>query len=337
MFSKKKEDIEDLKFLVPIQYYAETVLGLTDWRQVGSTGNLVAPKIQFKKAFSDDMSSLVVDLEKNCFWRNSGKGINPQGSIIDFIMNTSNVEFDDALGILVDFANTYLADSVDREEFKREAEQIRRSKAVIQEVKEFRLPARFKNNKRVFAYLCGCPKRMLEPKIVGYMLDNGYLYQSFDCKCVFVSYKDEIPVFACIRDTDWEHRITYGVSGSLVDHGWWLDNNSSVMVVTEAVVDALAYMSLLDLKGQDFEKYNYLALTGCKKLQCIKHHLEEEPDKYNKIILAFDNDEAGETATKKAIELLKELKFKGKIVIAKPQYGKDINDDLIQLKKRRAA
>ena len=104
------------------------------------------------------------------------------------------------------------------------------------------------------------------------------------------------------------------------------------LVVTEAVVDAMAFMSILYLKGERYKKYNYLALTGTKKIQAIRYHLEQDPT-INKIILGFDNDEAGRIADEKTREMLKEMNWQGNIQTFAPPYGKDFNDSLIYIKE----
>lgn len=318
MFKKTKKDIEFLKNNIPLQYYAENCLGITEWKQIGNS--LIAPKVKYAMPNANDLSSLVIDCDKNCFWRNSGKGRNPTGSIIDLIMNTSDVDVKEASEILVKFANTFLNGVIDE---NAEISTYKPKKGVK---KEFKLPLPYKNKKRLFAYMVNF--RQIEKPIYNYFIENKFMYQSIDCKCIFVSYNDEgVPIFGCVRDTNWNERITYGISGSDVNHAFYINNHSKTMIVTEAVVDAMAYMSILSLKDIDFKKYNYLALTGASKINCIKYHLEKD-DSIKKILLAFDNDEAGETAYKKTVKMLKDMDWKGEIVKANAKHGKDINDEL---------
>lgn len=322
------EDIEYLKQNIPIQFYAETVLGITEWIQM--RGGKIKPLVKFQKPNSDDMSSLVVDLEKNCFWRNSGRGRNPSGSILDFIMNTADVDISDAIQILVDFGNQYLSNSIDVESVKKQNKKLKKQNSMMQQVKDFSLPLKYKNTHRLYAYIV--QHREIEKDVYDYFMNNHFMYQSWDCKCIFVSYDNEVPVFACVRDTNWNERITYGVAGSFVDHGFYIDNHSNTLVVTEAVIDAMAYMSLLSLQNKDYKTINYLALTGCSKIQCIKYHLEKDK-KINRLILAFDKDKAGKTANKKAREMLNEMKWNGEIIDYYPVHGKDVNDELIYFKE----
>lgn len=318
---KDAKTLEYLKKVIPIQSYAEHELGITEWKQGRS---YISPDIKFARPDANDYSSLVIDPERNCFWRNSGKGKRTTGSIVDFIMCVKDCETQEAIDILFDFGNAYLNDA--------DMHNTIITKKVLPVNKEFRLPLKYKNDRRLYAYIV--KHRQIEPEIYHYFIDNGYMYQSRDCKCIFVSYKDDTPIFACVRDTNWNRRITYGVSGSKVEHGFYIDNGSKTLIVTEAVIDAMAYMSLLYLHNKSYKDYNYLALTGCTKIECIKCHCTEQM--FDKIILAYDNDSAGQKAYKKTLEMLKEMNWKGKIVNAAPHKVKDINDELIAEKQNKS-
>ena len=198
--------------------------------------------------------------------------------------------------------------------------------------REFKLPLRHPCDdphtgyKRLFAYLVGF--RKITPHVYDYFIDNNYMYQDLTGKCIYVSYnEDGVPVFGCVRDTNWNERITYGVTGSDADHAFYINNHSNKMVVTEAVIDAMAYMSLFDLNGDDFAKFNYLALTGCSKYKCIKYWLEKDPS-IETIYLALDNDKAGENARTHTKKMLSDMHWDGKIVDVRAEHGKDINDEL---------
>lgn len=330
MFKKTTADIEFLKETVSIQSYAENILGITEWTQ--QNGSFVKPKMQYAVPNSNDFSSLSINLEENYFVRFSGKGITPKGDIINFIRNTEDCDYVEAVEKLIEYGNTYLGDSIDRETISRKTQNNKRKYQNINS--EFKLPLKYNNNKRLIKYMLSC--RQINKSVVYYMLDNNFMYQSWDCKAIFVSYDDGIPVFACVRDTNWNERITYGVKGSNSKHGWYMDNHSNSLVVTEAVVDAMAYMSILDLNSKDFLSANYLALTGCSKIGCIEYQLKQHP-KINEIFLAFDVDDAGEDARKKAKMLLNKIKFSGKIHDVRAKHGKDINDELKYLKSQEAA
>ncbi len=314
-----KYDLEELK-RIPIQYYAEAVLGLTEWEQIGS--NKIRPHLKSVIPDSGDFSSLVIDLTKNCFWRNSGKGNHTSGSIIDFVANTSDCSTKEAIDILVNFSNNdFSIDYCQKPLYNHNT---------VIKAKDLILPQKHKNDNRLYAYMT--KRRKIEDNVYHYMIDNQYMYQSWDCYAVFVSYKDGIPVFACKRDTNWNERITYNISGSMSEWGFYIDNKSDTMVVTEAVVDAMAYQSLLYIQNKDYKNLNYLALTGAGKIKCIEYHLQNDAN-ISKVILAFDNDKAGKTARTKTKTMLKQMQWNGKVIDYIPCDGnKDVNDVLIQKK-----
>lgn len=335
----KKLDLKFLKENVPIQYYAEVVLGICEWRQL-SNGFLTPNLHSRKRKDANDYSSLVIDPINNCFWRNSGKGSNPQGSIIDFIINVDECNNQEAIRRLQEFVSVYLPNLSNDNNFDDIKPDYKFSKKKVEEMTkltqdvspDFRLPNKYKDYKRLYAYMIG--KRKIENHVYDYFVDSGFLYQDYRCSACFVSYDDNnIPVFACIRDTNWSERITYGVRGSSVNHAFYINNHKKTLVVTEAVIDAMAFMSILHLKKERYKKYNYLALTGTKKIASIRYHLEQDPT-INKIILGFDNDEAGISAEKKTREMLKEMGWRGKIQTFYPPYGKDFNDSLIYIKEQ---
>src|SRR5699024_11699080 len=85
-----------------------------------------------------------------------------------------------------------------------------------------------------------------------------------------------------------------------------MNDESNRLVLTESLFDALSFKEVDD-------KANYIALTGVQKTskvkRYIKDHLTEFTDK--KIVIAFDNDNAGDKGTKEFEEFL----TKNKIVI----------------------
>ena len=334
----KKLDLDFLKANVPIQFYAEVELGISEWKQLGN--GFLTPNLHIRKRpDSNDYSSLVIDPVNNCFWRNSNKGSNPSGSIIDFIINVNSCDNRAAIKKLREFVEQYLPTLSKDTDFESIKPDYKYSKKKVEKMLEltkdvspdFRLPNKYKNYNRLFAYMIG--KRQIEKSVYDYFIKSGFLYQDWRCSACFVSYDDAgVPVFACIRDTNWNERITYGVKGSSVNHAFYINNHKKTLVVTEAVVDVMAFMSILSLKNERYKKYNYLALTGTKKIASIRYHLEQDPT-IDKIILGFDNDEAGRIADQKTREMLKEMGWTGTIQTFNPPYGKDFNDSLIYIKE----
>ena len=316
---------------IPLQVYAEDTLVITEWKQ---RGEYIKPDIKFAAPDANDFSSLSINLSENFFKRFSGKGRTPKGNIVNFIMNVHDVDKETAQNILLDYANLYFSDLADRKSIVARAKK----PVAVKIDKDFKLPLPYSNNNRVIEYLLDC--RKLNKEVVFYLIKNNYLYQSIDGKCVFVSYENDTPVFGCVRDTNWNKRITYGVKNSKIENGWFLKGDinrqpSNKLVVTEGVLDVLSFASLVDLQGKEFDflQYNLLALTGCEKLMCIEYQLKQNPH-INELYLAFDNDEAGNIALNKTKEMLKEIHYSGKVHIVKIKHGKDLNEELKFRKKQ---
>lgn len=117
------------------------------------------------------------------------------------------------------------------------------------------------------------------------------------------------------------------VENSMKKVAWFVDNNSTSLFVCEAPVDALSVMSLLKLGGKDYNKYSYLAQSGCSSTSSLLYHVKNNPQ-ISKVYLCYDNDTAGKEALMKATRELHESGFKGSIINKIPK-NNDFNDDLL--------
>ena len=118
------------------------------------------------------------------------------------------------------------------------------------------------------------------------------LYQDQMGNCVFVSYnKDKQPVFACKRGTSTEKRFVADVKNSDYEQGFYINNGSEKLIVTESVIDAMSIMSILKAKGIDYKSYDYLPLAGAAKFESLMNHLHDDVTK--EVNLALDNDKGG--------------------------------------------
>ena len=102
----------------------------------------------------------------------------------------------------------------------------------------------------------------------------------------------------------------------------------------ESSIDLLSYATMLKLKGMDWHRINLIALSGVyqtkvnieeSKLPIAVEKFLNKETQIDEIILHFDNDNAGRSATKAFQYLLKD-KYKVRDIPA--PYGKDINDYL---------
>lgn len=256
--------------------------------------------------------SIRIDPEKNLFYRNS---TGEAGSIIDFIIAFSGKDLKGAIKELENFSGEHksvLASCLMHEESNAKG-------------LELSLPPKSKDNKNVYAYLI--KTRGIDKEVVNWMFQKRYLYQDIFKNCVFVSYKDNVPVFASLRGTNTYRRFLADISGSDYTHGLLFtgEKKEETLIITESSIDAMSLMTL-------GKKGDFLALSGVNKTEPVINHLSKGV--YKNIVLALDNDAAGRTAIEKIKKevLEKGLLLEENITILIPS-EKDWNEDLLRGKE----
>lgn len=278
--------------------------------------------------------SVMIDVQKNCFWRNSRfiKGFKGgAGSIIDFMM-----EFGEEPDYKAAMRRIALIYGIDGEKsptihYQQKAVQEITSKAEkknkILTCKGVELPEKAKNTNQVFRYLLW---RGISSKVIKYFLARKLLYEDVYSSCVFVSPHED---FACVRGTG-KKRFLMDCKGSDYDRCFFFKGkaNARTIIVAESVIDIMSIMTYLEIKGKWHGNYAYLALAGTGKINAIFTHLKQEPQ-INHIVLCLDQDEAGCAADERVLERLKKIEFPGRCDIKKPPVKscKDWNDYIMTL------
>lgn len=266
--------------------------------------------------------SVIIDPEKNCFWRNSGRGTNPQGSVIDFAMNfvhSGNLE-----ASLEELSQQVGGTSYP---VRREREHPATAKTVEKVSLKDHLPGRNRDMRRAYAYLT--KTRWIDPDVVQDFVDRKMLYQDVKGNCVFLAYgADGEPNFATFRGTLSERKFLGDIKGSDYTHDFYISNGADKLIVTESVIDAMSVMSILKGQNHDFQGYDYLVQAGTKKYDAVLTQLQEHPE-VNEVLLAMDHDIAGVKGMQKVQELIGEFPEERKVSIhvPDPQY-KDWNEVL---------
>lgn len=278
--------------------------------------------------------SVMIDVQKNCFWRNSrfAKGFKGgAGSTIDFIM-----EFGGEPDYKAAMRRIALMYGIDGEKpptihYQQKAvpkttpRAEKEKKVVTREGVD--LPKKGENTNRVFRYLLG---RGISNKVIKYFLARKLLYEDIHSNCVFVSPHED---FACVRGTG-KNRFLMDCEGSNYDQCFFFKGkaNARTIIVAESVIDIMSIMTYLEMKGEWYGNYAYLALAGTGKIHAIFTHLKQEPQ-INRIVLCLDQDEAGCTADERVFEELREIEFPGRCDIKKPPVKecKDWNDYIMSL------
>ena len=264
--------------------------------------------------------SVIIDTDKNCFWRNSVYQRGDKrgaGSVIDFAMEF--MSFTEPKKAMRELALIYgiSGDSEEVSFLKKE-----RSVSSAKHTDVIELPPASDNAKKVYAYLS--QKRKIDISVIRYFLSNELLYQEKKYgNCVFVS---ENKKFACMRSTA-DKKFVGDVIGSDYNECFFFrpSEKSTSLIVAESVIDIMSIMTIFYQNKKRYTEYSYLALAGTNKLHSLYYHLEKEKD-IKTVILAFDNDEAGEKAKASAISELS--KYNVEIKIYNPASEKDWNEYL---------
>lgn len=267
--------------------------------------------------------SVKIDPEKNCFWRNSRfqKGFKGgAGSVIDFAIEFNGAR--DAREAMRQIADIYgiEGDNQPKVAYQKPVVSERRDRPE-RKAGEVMLPKKDADNRRVYAYLL--KTRKIEQAVINYFLGKKMLYQDTHKNCVF----HIGTVFACLRGTDTNKRFILDLEGCDYDECFFIrpNENANTLIVAESVIDIMSIMSQMVREGKRFTDYSYLALSGTGKLVSLFIHLSKE-QRFNAVILAFDNDEGGEKATSIAEDGLLESGFNGRYAVASAPSGKDWND-----------
>lgn len=270
--------------------------------------------------------SVIIDTQKNCFWRNSRfvhglKG--GSGSSIDFFMEFAkekNCKY--AMRQLAQMYGIEGDKSPKMTYQKLESIKAKSKMGNQKETGQVLLPTPNYNNDEVLHYLL---KRGISQSVIKYFFIRKMLYEDERKNCVFVSPEKN---FACVRSTG-EHRFVKDCEGS--DYNQCLffkgKTNAETLYVAESVIDIMSIMTYLQIQEKWYGNYAFLALSGINKIHSLFVHLTQE-QQIREVVLCLDRDKGGEEADQKAIQGMKEMNFKGSWIVQKPPSDgfKDWND-----------
>ncbi len=201
---------------------------------------------------------------------------------------------------------------------------------------EFTLPPKHADNRRVFSYL---RNRGIDAEIINYCIKHGQLYEdAARHNCVFVGYEHGRPAYGALRGTLSNTTFAGEVPGSDKRFSFAvpLHANGKTLCVFEAAIDALSYLTLLKLHGQDWRTASVLSLGGIygpkkagglKLPAALEQYLKDNPG-VERIVLCLDNDEPGRAAS----AAIKDCLSTYEVIDCPPRCGKDYNDQLQILK-----
>jgi len=245
-------------------------------------------------------------------------GSNASGNAIDFCTKVLGLDFKTSIKELLEFKDEDYIPSANGV-----GKAVLKKKNIIKDKDVFTLPEKSSDNARVFNYLTktrGLPKS----KIID-LIDKKLLYQDKRGNCVFPCCDQSgLERGAILRGTLTDKPFKGRAKNSDVKYGWSLvpQNAANVLIVTEAPIDALSFVTIYKnrLKGNEC----ILALGGLF-VESLKRFLESYSH-VNKIILAVDNDTpASEFISKVNANLGSEYK----IIEVRPKNKKDWNEVLL--------
>lgn len=255
--------------------------------------------------------SVMIDPDKNCFWRNS---THASGSVIDFALEFTSMSMTEVLGefekILdgkIGFQTSYYSELLP--EFKMGKGS-------------FELPQKVDHVRNIYAYLMN---RKIDKRVFAEFMDRHILYQDIRNNCVFVAYDEKrVPVYAMLRGTNTYKTFKGDVPDADYSYMFRVEYDSDKLIVCESPIEVMSLMSLFLRSGRTIKKYDWCSLSGISKREAL--YKKAEQGTYKEIILALNNDIRGIQAAKEIQGKLEE-EYHIKVCLWLPE-KKDWNDQL---------
>lgn len=295
----KQIPLDDLKNSISIVDYARGVLGFSVIKEARGMFRL------------EDHDSCKI-YPNNTFYRFSRS---QGGSILDFIKHFEECDTKEAIEKMQEYYAKFQPNS----QFNTSS-----GKTFIRDAKDMELPEKADTNKHVYTYLT--KTRGIKPSIVQDYIDRKILYEDTNRNCVFVGKLNGTITYATLRSSNAKSTFKQDVLGSIKETGIYIDNGSDTLVVNEANIDQMSYMSMTE----NPKAYNYLSVCGAANCaSAVRLHMVKRPEaqKLEKIIIGLDNDEAGEVNTFKTLEYIKENYPNIETLVHIPE-ANDFNDQL---------
>jgi len=227
------------------------------------------------------------------------------GDAIDFVRRFYNKDYPEAMEYLLNgYGGTLTA-----------------APPAKKEVKEFEMPQRNENMRRVYAYLLH--QRGLSRDVVYAFAHKNMIYESLPHhNAVFVGYDtDGVPRHAHKRGTGSQSTYKGNAEGCIPEYSFHWNGTSNKIFLFEAPIDMLSYISL---NPYQWQKNTYAA--SCSVADRVLFQCLKDNPQIKEVYLCLDNDEAGLTAAKRISDKLFIQGYKAEILTP---IHKDWNEDLI--------
>lgn len=280
--------------------------------------------LHFKKSGSgyrcQEHNSLYINSnEKLWYWNSRGYG---GGDVVAFVQKYANLSFSDALVAILKPNSTNISVTP----YTKAPEQNN-----IPKKYELELPPK-KNGKynHAFAYLCYT--RGIDSTIITTLIHKHYIYEDTHKNIVFVGYDENgIPKYGSIKGTNSQVQYRGEAPGSDKDDcgGFSLKGyDKSIVRVFEAPIDLLSDCTIENIKNNS----NRAWLNVCRVslggtcANALDSFLKKNPE-IKEIHFMLDNDDAGQKATNKFMNLYKEQGYD--VYDDSPKLYKDVNAMLL--------
>lgn len=290
-----------------------------------------------------DHDSLVLDLKRNFFfWNSQGK----RGGCVSLYREIMNVDFKEAVLKLmpnIDLDKEFV-EAVRKK--PTELSDKERHSDLYNQLKELNFDSdENKLMRQSIAYLT--KTRGLDKDIVNKMINEKMIYQISDKygpKVAFVGRKDNMYISSvCQRSVSPKIKFKGDFKNCNYKIGWFYDpetngrfgekgNSNKPLLVFEANIDMISYMSLLKECNVDYTRFAYLSCSSINHDVCIPETCKENG--YGTVRILFDNDYEGKEnwGQNKANEISKKLSKNGidaKTVTPDIPSCKDWNDIIV--------
>lgn len=290
-----------------------------------------------------DHDSLVFDLKRNFFfWNSQGK----RGGCVKLYMEIMGVDFKDAVLKLLPHINLEKEYVETVREKPAELSDKDRHLDLYNQLKELKFDSdENKLMRQSIAYLT--KTRGLDRDIINKMINEKMIYQisdNYGPKVAFVGRKDNMYISSiCQRSVSPKIKFKGDFKNCNYKVGWFYDpetkgqfgekgNADKPLLVFEANIDMISYMSLLKECGVDYTQFAYLSCSSINHDICIPETCKEYG--YNTVRILFDNDYEGKEnwGQNKAKEISSKLSKTGidaKPIIPDIPSCKDWNDIIV--------
>lgn len=290
-----------------------------------------------------DHDSLVFDLKRNFFfWNSQGK----RGGCVKLYMEIMGVDFKDAVLKLMTHINLEKEYVETVREKPAELSDKDRHLDLYNQLKELNFDSdENKLMRQSIAYLT--KTRGLDRDIINKMINEKMIYQisdNYGPKVAFVGRKDNMYISSiCQRSVSPKIKFKGDFKNCNYKVGWFYDpetngsfgekgNSRKPLLVFEANIDMISYMSLLKECGIDYTKFAYLSCSSINHDVCVPETCKNHG--FNTVRILFDNDYEGKEnwGQNKAKEISSKLSKNGidaKPVIPDVPSCKDWNDIIV--------